>query len=263
MLTVQHVCQFLEQFAPASLAEEWDNVGLLVGDARRTVARIMTCLTVTPSSAAEAVEEGVDLIVTHHPLPFRPLKRLTTETTAGRLLLQLIQGEVAVYSPHTAFDSAAAGINQHLADGLGLIDTAPLVLTDDDGQGLGAGRFGRLPGKKSLLDISNMLKDFLSINGMQCVGSPDKAIRAVGVACGSAGQLLEAARDKGCDLLVTGETSFHTCLEAEARDMALLLPGHFASERFAVEQLARVLAQQFQSLTVWSSRREADPLRWI
>jgi putative NIF3 family GTP cyclohydrolase 1 type 2 len=85
----------------------------------------------------------------------------------------------------------------------------------------------------------------------------------VAVACGSAGQLLDAARQHGCDLLVTGETSFHTCLEAEATGIALLLVGHFVSERFAVEWLASRLGQQFPELLVWASRREADPLRWV
>src|SRR5689334_23056183 len=110
--TVQEVCDFLETFAPARLAEEWDNVGLLVGDRKRPVRKVMTCLTITPASAAEAVAEGVDLIVTHHPLPFKPLKRLTADSLPGRLLLQLIGANIAVHSPHTAFDSAAAGINE-------------------------------------------------------------------------------------------------------------------------------------------------------
>ncbi len=109
MLTIAAIAAFLEDIAPLRLAEEWDNVGLLVGDPARPVERVMTCLTVTPQSAAEAIEAGADLIVTHHPLPFAPTKRITTDTTSGRLLLDLIAAQVAVYSPHTAFDSAAAG----------------------------------------------------------------------------------------------------------------------------------------------------------
>ena len=119
-MLLEDVCRFLNEFAPPRLAEDWDNVGLLVGDATRPVSKIMTCLTITPGSAAEAVSEHADLIVTHHPLPFRPLKRLTTETVPGRLLLQLIEASIAIHSPHTAFDSAAAGINQRLAVGIGL-----------------------------------------------------------------------------------------------------------------------------------------------
>ena len=90
MIELQSICGFLQEFAPPHLAEEWDNVGLLVGDPKKRVSRLMTCLTVTPASADEAVRDGAELIVTHHPLPFRPLKRLTTDHTPSRLLLQLI-----------------------------------------------------------------------------------------------------------------------------------------------------------------------------
>ena len=87
MPLVAEICQFLDAFAPPILAEEWDNVGLLVGDARQPVERVMTCLTITPASCAEAASKRADLIVTHHPLPFKPLRRLTTDNTPGRLLL--------------------------------------------------------------------------------------------------------------------------------------------------------------------------------
>ncbi|MCO6454149.1 MAG: Nif3-like dinuclear metal center hexameric protein, partial [Pirellulaceae bacterium] len=85
----------------------------------------------------------------------------------------------------------------------------------------------------------------------------------VAVACGSAGQFLPAAARAGCDLLLTGETSFHTCLEAQALGVHLLLPGHYASERFAVEQLAELLAAEFPALHIWASRHERDPLKWL
>ncbi len=262
------VCQFLNDFAPPGLAEDWDNVGLLVGDASRRVERIMTCLTVTPDSAAEAVRAEADLIVTHHPLPFRPLKRLTTETVPGRLLLQLIESSIAIYSPHTAFDSAAAGINQRLAEGLGLEGIQPLVPHADEGSGdvpglLGAGRFGILPAARELADVAQQLKRNLDVAGLHQVGAGARSIHRIAVACGSAGEFLGPARSQECDLLVTGETTFHTCLEAESTGVALLLPGHYASERFAVEQLAQRLAEEFQELTIWASSDEHDPLQWV
>jgi dinuclear metal center YbgI/SA1388 family protein len=263
MIPLREICEYLEAFAPLILAEDWDNVGLLVGDPQQPVGRAMTCLTVTPASVAEAVAQSADLIVTHHPLPFRPLKRLTTEQTPSRLLLQLIRAGIAVYSPHTAFDSAVEGINQQLATGLGLIDLAPLVVPDAAAPDWGAGRYGRLSEPMPLSELVQRLKLFLSIDGLHVVGDLTRPVQQVAVACGAAGEFLAPAADAGCDVLVIGETMFHTCLEAEALDIALLLPGHFASERFAVETLAERLASEFPDLTVWASREEKDPLHWV
>jgi dinuclear metal center YbgI/SA1388 family protein len=263
MVPLHEICAFLERFAPSDLAEDWDNVGLLVGDRSAGVQRVMTCLTITPASAGEAIAERTELIVAHHPLPFRPLKRLTRDTTPGRLLLDLIGGGVAVYSPHTAFDSAAGGINQRLAEGLGLQDITPLEEIAAAGEGVGAGRQGVFDPAVSLAVAAAQLKAFLGIQQLQAVGDTQRTVRRVAVACGAAGEFLDRAQQLGCDLFITGETTFHTCLEAEASDVALLLTGHFASERFAVEQLAGLLAEEFPQLHVWSSRRERTPLAWI
>ena len=263
MPTIADIATFLETFAPRRLAAEWDNVGLLAGDPQQTVTKIMTCLTITTASAQEAIREQAELIVTHHPLPFHALKRLTTEQTPTRLLWQLARAGVAIYSPHTAFDSAAAGINQQLAEGIGLQNIQPLVLAKNDPDGLGSGRFGKLPQAISLKTLSSQLQTFLKITGLHAVGGDDAKVQNVAVGCGSAGSFLADAARVGCDTLVTGETQFHTCLEAEALGLNLLLPGHYASERFACERLAEVLSKPFPQLKIWPSTTEGDPLRWV
>ena len=263
MPLLSELCRFLEAFAPPVLSEEWDNVGLLVGDPKQQVERVMTCLTITPASSAEAVSRQADLIITHHPLPFQPLRRLTTESTPGRLLLTLIQAGIVVYSPHTAFDSAAKGINQQLAEGIGLAEIRPLIPSPSDTAiNLGSGRCGKFAAPLRLSEVASRLKSFLKIAGLHVVGPHDALISTAAVACGSGGSFLEHAVRQDVDLLVTGEASFHTCLEAEARGVHLLLAGHFATERFAVERLAEVLAGEFPKLVVWASEEEADPLRW-
>src|ERR1043166_123958 len=129
MPTVAELVQALEAIAPLDLAESWDNVGLLLGDPAADVRKVMTCLTVTPESAAEAVAEGVSLIVSHHPVLFRPTQRLTTANPEGRMLLALARAGIAVYSPHTACDNAPGGINDLLARHLELTQVTPLVAT--------------------------------------------------------------------------------------------------------------------------------------
>jgi putative NIF3 family GTP cyclohydrolase 1 type 2 len=136
----------------------------------------------------------------------------------------------------------------------------PLPDTEEE---IGAGRWGKLDPPGTVRQVASRLKAFLGIERLQLVGNPEKSVSAVAVACGSAGKFLEDARRAGCDLFITGETDFHTCLEAEAGGVALLLTGHFASERFAVERLADVLAAEFPHVEVWPSRDEKDPLRVI
>jgi len=261
MPTIAAVADFLETLAPLELAEGWDNVGLLLGDRRRPARRVMTCLTITGDSAAEAVAEKADLIVTHHPLPFRPINRITSDTPDGRLLLSLLETGVAVYSAHTAFDSAAAGINQRLAEGLGLQSITPLTPSPLSAE-MGTGRVGRLPKGGTLSSLVTATKSFLGLEQVQLVGNLTAPIERVAIGCGSAGELLASAEQAGAQAFVTGEARFHTALEAQARGLALVLVGHYASEQFGLEALAEQLAAQFSDVTVWASRKEQDPLAW-
>src|SRR4051812_35712079 len=125
MQTVAAISVELARIAPLSLAADWDNVGLLLGDRTVQVQRIMTCLTITPEVVAEAVESGVQLLVTHHPILFKAVKRLTAETTEGRMLLALVKAGAAVYCAHTAFDDTVSGINETIAQRLGLVKIEP------------------------------------------------------------------------------------------------------------------------------------------
>lgn len=127
MITLSMVAYFLDRFAPSGLAAEWDNVGLLLGERDSEINRIMTCLTVTPTTAAEAIERGANLIITHHPVLFRGAKKLTSDSSDGQMILDLIKAGIAVYSPHTAFDNTKGGINELLANKLNLQDVAPLI----------------------------------------------------------------------------------------------------------------------------------------
>lgn len=269
MTRIKDVAAFLVELAPPDLAEDWDNVGLLTGDADALVDTVLTCLTLTPDVAAEAVERRAGLVVSHHPVLFRPVQRLTAETVEGRMLLELIRAGVAVYSAHTRYDGAAEGINRQLAELFGLEDVRVLRPLEPDDQDslpddgvVGAGRFGRLPSPVLLADFIEVVKDGLRIKHVKYVGDPDARVTKVGVACGAAAEFMDDARREGCELLVTGEARFHDCLAARSQNFALILPGHYATERPAMERLAEVLADQFPNLSVTASEAEYDPVQW-
>ena len=266
-MIIQHVCQFLESFAPLRLAEEWDNVGLIAGDRQATVNKVMTCLTITPETVGEAIAEKADLIVSHHPLPFRPIKKLTKDNVPSALLWNLAKAGVSIYSPHTAFDSAAEGINHSLAVKLGVTDMKPLAIATDQAlggeQSLGAGRYGKLEQATSLGDFLNLVKAEFGFKKVSFVGDVKRGVLKIAFACGSGGSFLDKAVHAGCGAMVTGEATFHTCLDAKAKGVALILLGHYASERFAIEQLADRLQREFKELKVWASVKERDPIGFV
>ncbi len=262
MTKVADVCQFMNEFSPMALAEDWDNVGLLIGDRKQRANHVMTCLTVTPESVAEAIDEKADMIVTHHPVPFQPIKKITADRVVGQLLIDLIRNDIAVYSPHTGFDSASQGINQAIADRLELQDVKPIEPSDQL-EGLGSGRFGVCAESIGLQEFASSIKQLFGLSHIHLVGELSADVSKVGIACGSGGSFLNAARKVGCDTMVTGETNFHTCLEARATGVSMVLLGHYGSERFAVEMLANRIQEAFPEERVWASSRESDPVRWV
>ncbi len=366
MPTVAEIAGYLERFAPTRTAADWDNVGLLLGDAAAPAERAMTCLTVTPDVVAEAVAENVQLIVTHHPILFRGAKKLSSHTAEGRLLLPLMKAGVAVYSPHTAFDNCAGGINDDLARRLDLTNVQPLrpreaakkyklvvFVPESDLQKVsdalfaaGAGKIGQYEqcsyrlkgtgtffgsdstnptvGQKGRLEevaewrlevvvseaslgpalcamraahsyeepafdvyplhdretkseqgegrigeiaattlgeLAKRVKRLLNANAVQICGDSGRSVNRIAIACGAAGEFLSDAIRAKADTFLTGEVRFHDALAAEAAGVGLILPGHYATERPAVEELAARLAREFPAATVWASRRERDPLR--
>ncbi|MDZ4684790.1 MAG: Nif3-like dinuclear metal center hexameric protein, partial [Planctomycetaceae bacterium] len=235
----------LEALAPPALSESWDNTGLLLGDRATEVTRALTCLTLTPDVAAEAVAGGVQLVVTHHPLLFKPVQRLTTDSVEGRTVVTLLRAGVAVYSPHTAWDNAPQGINQQLAELCELQDVAPLRSADSFVEpSQGAGRCGRLPRAMTLQELTALVRQRLNAPGLQFVGDPTMKIERLGIACGAAAEFWQDARRADCQALLTGEARFHAALECREAGFGLIVAGHYATERHGMERLAKLLAER-------------------
>ena len=216
----------------------------------------------------EAIESKVNLIIAHHPLPFKPLAKLTSDTIPGEMLLRLIGNSIAVYSAHTAFDSAADGINARWAELIGLQDAAPLIasIREDAVQEMsadGSGRMGRFESPRPLGQVVSQAAKAVGEANPRIVGSPEMPISKVAIGCGSGGSFLAAAKRQGCNMLLTGEATFHTCLEARSMGIGLGLLGHYSSERFAMERLAKQLGDEIDAIEVWASKNESDPLQML
>jgi len=261
MPSLAQVTAELERLAPLRLAAAWDSVGLLVAPRRTAIDRVLTCLTLTPEVAAEAAREGIDLVVTHHPLPFRPVDRITADTGPGRVLLELIHAGTGVWSSHTAWDSAAGGINDQLAAMLDLLHVTPLE-PDAELPSAGFGRAGTAA-DVSVEGLARRAAAKLGAAGVQIAGDRDRPAGRVGVVCGSGGDCIAAVRRAGCDTMVTGEIKLHQALEALAAGLAVIAVGHHSSERFSMEVLAARLAAAVPGLACRASGDDRDPLQWL
>ena len=283
VIALDTVAEFLTEIFPPALAEEWDNTGLLIGERTRPIKGVVTALTVTPQVVGEAARRGADLIVSHHPFPFRAAKRWTSETADGALLLALVGRGLALYSPHTSFDSALWGINRQIAARLELTDVVPMrplpvfssdamlcglepdvvdLLKPEVSAPLGSGRIGTLPKPLPLSRLVEKVRRTFSVQTLPYVGRGDKEISRVAIACGAADDFVEDAIRLKADAILLGEIRYHHALEAEQADLAVLAPGHFATEHFATVALADRLARRFPQLNIMASQEERDPFRF-
>lgn len=261
-VSIKHVIHVLEQIAPLALAETWDNVGLLAGDGSDEVGRIMTCLTFTQTTLQEAIDTHANLVVVHHPIPFKPISRVSGDSITGRLLLHAIRAGIAIYSMHTAWDNANQGINRQWAAVLELKDQSPLIPSPVPALkelNLGTGICGTMAPSQTVADIQAVISSFLPSAPVRSTHPLHQPITKLGIVCGSGGSMVGIAAEQGCDGFLTGEATYHQCLESEALGVAMIMTGHHASEFFGMQSLAKILAELLPQIHCFASTREDSP----
>ena len=245
MTRVCDIEKLLYDWAPRDLAMEWDNVGLLAGDGDAEVRKVLVALDVTEAVAAEAVTVGADLIVAHHPLmncAWHKVQHVTTGDAQGRTITTLLKNGVSAICMHTNLDAAEGGVNDVLAEKLGLYDTKPL--TDEK-----IGRFGTLNCEKPLVEFLQDVIKYLGCNGLRYVDG-GKPVHRVAVGGGACGDLMGDALAQGCDTFITSDVKYNGFLDARALGLNLIDAGHFPTENVICPVLAERLKRAFPGLEV-------------
>ncbi len=224
---------------PKELAEDYDNVGLLAGSRKSDVHTVLCALDLTARVVDEAAAMGAQLIVTHHPILFRGRKNLCEDDPEGAMLVKLIREKLALIAMHTNFDSSEDGVNDALAQKLGLTEVEAL----EDGM-----RIGNIE-NKTLASLAGDVENKLG-GVVRRYGEPEKAVRRVAVMGGSGGSYGNIALENGADVFVTGEVSYHTALDMYDRGMCVLEAGHAATELPAVTLMADKLKKLFPELDI-------------
>lgn len=267
-LTVRDVIEVLEEFAPSSLAEDWDAVGLQVGNPEQSCRTVAVGLDLTLATLETALAQEADLIITHHPLLFRPLQEIRFDRPHGHLVQQLCEANISFYAAHTNLDSTAGGLNDHLAALINLVDLKPLIPpsmplpTSLQDKLVGLGRIGRLKKPGTLAQLARQLDDALSPESLRIIGHEHGEVQKVAVCTGSGGSLVAEAIKSGADCFVTGDVKYHQALDAEAAGMFVLDVGHYASEIACISILCSLLSNRFgDSLDLVPLDNLYDPLR--
>jgi len=247
--TVQDFLNILQQITPESLAEDWDNVGLLVGDPHQTVHRILLALDPSRALVDRARSGGYDLVVTHHPIIFRALKTLRTDTPIGRFIAGATRDGISVIACHTNLDVIEGGVSDILATALGLIHSRPLVRTTSGGDShCGLGRIGTYPVPITAEDFLARVERACAPSWMLEAGQRPRQITTVAVCGGSCSDLAEIARSGGADVFVTAEVKHSVARWAEDAGLWILDAGHFATENPIIPIFRNRLRQQVVDL---------------
>ena len=259
MATVNDIYDFLNDLAPVRYQMDFDNAGFLVGDGSAAVKHVLLALDITDEVIAEAAELHAQLIVSHHPLIFTPLRRATMDDLTGRKVLSLARHGVAAICMHTNLDIAEGGVNDALMAALGAEVTGGLEPsgTAADGSTLTCGRVGRLPEPMALPDFLPYVVDRLHANGLRYVGGR-RPVQKLAVCGGSGGSMLELAAQKGCDTFVTADVKYDRFLAAKELGINLIDADHFCTENVIIPVLYEKLRAQFPALTFAVSRVHAQ-----
>ena len=256
MYKVRDIADAIEKLAPVNLAESWDNVGLMVGDEEQSVSKIFICLDVTSENVRSAAEQGCDLIISHHPLLFSPVKSVTEETIQGSIIRTLIKNDISVYSAHTNLDEADGGMNDVLAEKLGLEETRrffPDECEDRDN----IGRIGVLDAPVELADFVSYVKSILGCRSIRSLGVPTEEIQTVALCSGSGGDGILTAYRAGADVYVTSDIKHHEAQLAFELGLNLIDAGHFETENIICEFLKDYLEEYFPSIEIVTSDAES------
>ncbi|REG02307.1 dinuclear metal center YbgI/SA1388 family protein [Asanoa ferruginea] len=258
--TVAAAVAALDERYPPVWAEEWDRVGLVVGDPVWPVARILCVVDCVPETVAEAIAADADLIVAHHPLLMRGVSSVAATSYKGRIVQNLIKNDVALFTAHTNADVANPGVSDALAARLGLVDLRPLEPAGDD-PGRGVGRIGRLPVPRPLSALTAQAASVLPRTawGVRAAGDPDRVITTVAVCGGAGDSFLATAAAAGVDAYLTADLRHHPVSEAVAGGgPALLDAAHWATERPWLDDLAAYLRARLE-VDVVVSDLDTDP----
>ena len=244
-MKAKDIIKVIEDFAPLSIQESWDNSGLCIGSPEDEVSSILIGLDCTEALVDEAVSCGADMIITHHPLIFSGLKKISPDDQTGAAVIKAVRAGICIYAAHTSADKVIAGVSGAMAAKLGLTD---VEILEEDGEGTGLGVVGNLPAPISAEEAIRLVKDRFSLNMMRSSAPVSVPVARIAMCGGSGGSLIKAARKAGAQLYISGDISYHNFFTPEG--FMIMDIGHYESEIEIVDILFSLIKKNFPTFAV-------------
>lgn len=243
------VIEILEKQSPKSYACDWDNVGLLVGREDKEIQKIYIALDATDEVIEEAIANGADMLLTHHPMIFKGMKRVTQEDFIGRRIIRLIQNDMVYYAMHTNFD--VMGMADLAADYLEISDTRVLEITSVSETGEeGIGRYGSLKKEMTVRECCEEVKQAFSLENVKVFGDLERKVKTAAISPGSGRSVISNALQAGVDVLITGDIDHHEGIDAVAQKLTVIDAGHYGVEHIFIPYMEQYLKREAKELEI-------------
>lgn len=266
-MKIREIAEAIEQYAPLRLQEEWDNAGIQVGDPDADVTGVLLCTDATEAVIAEAIGLGYNLVISHHPLIFRGLKKIMGRTPVERTVAMAIKHDITIYSAHTNMDSAWQGVSFRMADKIGMTD---VVFLDDnrvDAYGeqgstsAGCGVIGNIEPTPAS-EVLKRVKAAFEVGAVRYCGDPDTIVTRVALCGGAGGFLIDKAVEMGAQLYVTADMRYHDFLDNSKRIVVADI-GHYESEHFTKEIFLEIIQKKSPTFAVAFSKNETNQVNYL
>ncbi len=249
------ISSLIENYAPLGLQESWDNSGYAVGNAQSEVSSLLLGFDCTPELVDEAIAVGADMIVTHHPLIFGGVKKISDADDTGRAIIKAIKHDIVIYACHTNMDKVVGGVSGTLAAKIGLVNVRVL---DADAEGNGLGVIGELPEAQNPVDYLKWVKSVLGLEIMRSSRPLPHAVKTVAICGGSGRSLIGKAVAAGADLYITGDVSYHDFYTPEGFMIADI--GHYESEADILPVIRGIVSEKFPTFAVRIGAKSINPV---
>lgn len=259
-MKVRDITSVIEAFAPLSLQESYDNAGLIVGRADDEVSKALLAVDVTEDVIAEAVEEGCDMIITHHPIVFHPMKRFNSASQTERCVEEAIRRGIVLYAAHTNLDSTPQGMSWRVAQILGLQNIEVMQPTSAEGAGFGV--VGELGEAVESTQFMRRVMELFDVKAMRHSDIVKTVVSKVAICTGSGGSLIDTARASGADIYLTADLKYNDFMRHE-NSIILADMGHFESEYCAIQLLFDILSKNLCIFAVRKSVRSCNPVNYL